>query len=875
MDEPLIGRSNELEILAERTRRASRGPGGTVLIGGEAGVGKTRLLHDFALQLGGGRASVTSLGCDEFSVTVLPALQPLIDRSARRTQVLIVDDLQWADEAALRALATFARGIADERVVSILAYRDDDLTGDRPALRFIGRIAREPGTISIRLGPLGGAETRALVRSAAPSISVEAADEIAERSEGIPFAALALARAAGQTFPLALQATAAERMQALEPPERAILEAAAAIGGRFDAGLLSGVAQAPLEDVLVALRRARDARMIDECAGEQAEYAFHREVVREAIVQGLLAEQRRNLDERIDALLLSSDFGERAILAAQSRGRYDEAARMHERLLRAQTQPEARALRARAMAQALACAGNVRQASSAYARAFDELLESGMRGEAAKTFALWAPVAVLAGDVRGALSAGEKVGAPHIAASLRAYLGDVAGFRAMPRESELDDMDAAAAAYALGSARSSGSSAPANAFVRALDLLAGIRRGALVETAAALRSARDDVRAGGSAAALHAAAAMHVAYFCGDDAAVAGLDLQRAWSDAFESGNVVTIGALAAPYARRLFAMQDRDGAGAVLAAAFEHLAPAAVVLLAEALVVAAEFGDGAWLRRAGEIAGQTPDALIARGPIAAARAHVAAWEAQHRGDRGGAAEWARRARTEYRAMGWRLHEAAAEERAGNTDAALALLRSCGAQGEVRRIERALRVAGGDGVASGALTPREREIAALVAAGISNKSIGERLFVTAKSVEKHVTSIYRKLGLHRRAQLAAFIASAERPARRGNLPSPVTPFVGRTGELEELDRRLAKTRLITLTGPGGSGKTRLALESGRRSGRVFDGGVWFVDVTALPSSDAILPAIAGAIGVGLERGARRLHGGGNAPGRRSHAAGPR
>src|SRR4051794_16514108 len=57
------------------------------------------------------------------------------------------------------------------------------------------------------------------------------------------------------------------------------------------------------------------------------------------------------------------------------------------------------------------------------------------------------------------------------------------------------------------------------------------------------------------------------------------------------------------------------------------------------------------------------------------------------------------------------------------------------------------------------------------------------------------------------------------PASHGNLPLPLTPLLGRTRELREASELLARTRLLTLTGAGGSGKTRLAIELARRDDR--------------------------------------------------------
>ncbi len=84
-----------------------------------------------------------------------------------------------------------------------------------------------------------------------------------------------------------------------------------------------------------------------------------------------------------------------------------------------------------------------------------------------------------------------------------------------------------------------------------------------------------------------------------------------------------------------------------------------------------------------------------------------------------------------------------------------------------------------------------------------------------------------------------------------NLPLPVTRFIGREREIAEVRRLLMSTRLLTLTGPGGCGKTRLAVavaESLLKSSR-FEHGVWFVDLAGLDAPPLIPQAVATTLGV--------------------------
>ena len=91
-------------------------------------------------------------------------------------------------------------------------------------------------------------------------------------------------------------------------------------------------------------------------------------------------------------------------------------------------------------------------------------------------------------------------------------------------------------------------------------------------------------------------------------------------------------------------------------------------------------------------------------------------------------------------------------------------------------------------------------------------------------------------------------------ARPNNLPRVLSTFVGREREIAEAKRILAASRLITLTGPGGVGKTRLALEVASQLLDQFDDGVWVVELGTLTDSEFVLPAVASVLGLGEEPG---------------------
>jgi len=154
------------------------------------------------------------------------------------------------------------------------------------------------------------------------------------------------------------------------------------------------------------------------------------------------------------------------------------------------------------------------------------------------------------------------------------------------------------------------------------------------------------------------------------------------------------------------------------------------------------------------------------------------------------------------------------------------------------------------------LTDREREILGLIAAGLSNQQIADQIFLTLGTVKWYNKQTYQKLNVHSRTK--AILRARELgllgrsiPAPKPIFPAQQTVFIGRESELGEIQERLCDSacRLLTLVGPGGIGKTRLALEAARRQLDSFPDGTIFMSFAPIDSPDLISQTLAEGLGL--------------------------
>jgi predicted ATPase/DNA-binding CsgD family transcriptional regulator len=350
-----VGREEELRRLQQGLHSAAAGQPGTVLIAGEAGVGKTRLVAELAarcaadgtLVLAGGcvpvgdgvlpyapivealRALVAEVGVGEVRELVGPSwpelarlvptlgepqatgppgeaaqsrlfelLLGLLGRLGERALLLlVVEDLHWADHSTRDLLAFLVRNLRRERVLVVVTYRSDEpgqqrLGPYRAELDRGGRVQR------LELPRLDRAQTAAQltgILGAAPAADL--VDALFARSGGNPFFVEELL-AAVQAGSLELPPTARDllhgRVEALSEPARQVLAVVAVSGRRVPHWLLAAVADLNDRALVKALREAVAHQLLVTYSGEN-DYEFRHALLREVVEIDLLPGERVRL----------------------------------------------------------------------------------------------------------------------------------------------------------------------------------------------------------------------------------------------------------------------------------------------------------------------------------------------------------------------------------------------------------------------------------------------------------------------------------------------------------------------------------------------------------------------------------------------------
>ena len=240
-----IGRDLEFDVLEQARRGLAKGRGAIVLVAGDAGIGKSRLVAEFIQKLRGGRVrNVASAECLESAPQPLGPFRTLatslkhtlrakdlpddvaralaqlrigaaadvrsesetapLDKAelfaalasffktaaAERATILTIEDLQWADPSTLDFLVYLAARIANSRLLLVATYRAEEAEGAGSLRGALARLARESTVARIDLRALAGDELRALIAGALdgqPSLPAKTLREVEARCEGNPF----------------------------------------------------------------------------------------------------------------------------------------------------------------------------------------------------------------------------------------------------------------------------------------------------------------------------------------------------------------------------------------------------------------------------------------------------------------------------------------------------------------------------------------------------------------------------------------------------------------------------------------------------------------------------------------------------------------
>ena len=346
----LVGRQAEREVLDEALTDVRAGIARAVVVSGEAGMGKTRLLAEFRRSLGQDTL-VLSAACVDlgpFGVpfgpireilrqlaaavdveqlviaagTGRPALVALLpelvsgdergDEPVHETVVsllrvfshdrpiaLLLDDAQWADAATLSVLRYLLKTLTTERVLVVVAYRTEDTGRTHPLRQALAELDQARALSRMELRGLDDPAIVSLLTDLTGSEpDRETIDRIARRSQGVPFFIEELVGLGSESIPDSLRDVLLARYGRVDPEVQLLLRTLA-VGGLQ-------VSHDVLREVLDGMEIDAPARAAVEetlLVSTEDGYAFRHALVREAVLQELLPGERRRLHERFAVAL--------------------------------------------------------------------------------------------------------------------------------------------------------------------------------------------------------------------------------------------------------------------------------------------------------------------------------------------------------------------------------------------------------------------------------------------------------------------------------------------------------------------------------------------------------------------------------------------
>ncbi|MFI5685004.1 AAA family ATPase [Streptomyces sp. NPDC051636] len=353
-----VGRTDELGALNDALARAGTGEPQALVVGGEAGVGKTRLVEEFAtaacrqgafVALGGcveigadglpfapfstalrtlrqalpGELAAATAGQEEELARLLPELGEatssrhdeqgtarlfeltarLLERvAAERTVVLALEDLHWADASTRHLLAYLLRTLRTGRLVVLATYRSDDIHRRHPLRPLLAELDRLRTVRRLELARFTREEVgRQIAGILATEPDPAQVDEIFDRSDGNAFFVeeLAVATCEGCCAGLtdSLRDLLLVRVEALPESAQGVARIVAEGGSTVEYRLLAAVARLAEDDLIEALRAAVNANILSAAPSGDG-YRFRHSLVREAVSDDLLPGERSRLNRR-------------------------------------------------------------------------------------------------------------------------------------------------------------------------------------------------------------------------------------------------------------------------------------------------------------------------------------------------------------------------------------------------------------------------------------------------------------------------------------------------------------------------------------------------------------------------------------------------
>ena len=331
----LLERADELAALDAALSTASAGRGSVVLVSGEAGIGKTRLVTEWANRIADG-ARVVWGACDDLVTPVVlgpfrdiaselrhglddslahepthpaTAYAAMLDAlsAGLRPTVAVVEDVHWADAASLDLLKFLGRRITRRPVVVIATYRDDEVGPDHPLRLVIGDIPSD-AVHRIPLTPLSEAAVARLAGG-----TDRPAAEVYELTRGNPFLVTEFLATPGTDVPATIRDAVFARLGRLTPEARTIVEMASVVPGRCERWLLGEGGPA----LRAAIAECRGQGLLE--VGPDTVW-FRHELTRRAVADALDPALARDLHRRVASLLADRDADPARIVHHADRG---------------------------------------------------------------------------------------------------------------------------------------------------------------------------------------------------------------------------------------------------------------------------------------------------------------------------------------------------------------------------------------------------------------------------------------------------------------------------------------------------------------------------------------------------------------------------